>query len=154
MVAELSRYDGCTLEKLGYHTTSDRTSKSAGDIEITNCKGLLEVIEIKLGKPIDPHLVRIVRSKVLQYNPARYYTLSTGNIIDPGTINEIVDEVKQSHGCQIIINGIIPTLKYYLRLVSDPSQFIEEYSRLIQRDTEIKTIHKHMWNELLGELSA
>ena len=34
LIQELKRYESCTLAPLGSHTASDRTSKSAGDIEI------------------------------------------------------------------------------------------------------------------------
>src|SRR3989339_1114737 len=50
---EINRYQGCTLAPLGSHTASDRTSKSAGDIEVFKDGTVFEVVEIKLDKRID-----------------------------------------------------------------------------------------------------
>jgi DNA (cytosine-5)-methyltransferase 1 len=61
---------------MGSHTASDRTSKSAGDIEIFKSKALFEAIEIKLDKAIDVTMVRIAIEKIARYNPDRYYILS------------------------------------------------------------------------------
>lgn len=38
LITEITRYDKCFLKELGSHTASDRTSKSAGDIEIFDKK--------------------------------------------------------------------------------------------------------------------
>jgi DNA (cytosine-5)-methyltransferase 1 len=50
------------------------------------------------------------------------------------------------------VNGIIPTIKYYLRLITSITDFIEIYSQLIESDTELQKIHKEQWNEILGKL--
>jgi DNA (cytosine-5)-methyltransferase 1 len=61
---------------LGSNTASDKTSQSAGDIEIFRENELFEVLEIKLDKQIDANMLRIVEQKILKYNPKRYYLLS------------------------------------------------------------------------------
>lgn len=55
------------------------------------------------------------------------------------------------HGCQIIINGLIPTLKYYLRLIEDLNMFIINYSKAIESDNELQKVHKEKWNELINK---
>ena len=60
---------------------------------------------------------------------------------DKAIINPIVKEVKEKHGCQIIVNSVKDTLKYYMRL-------IDNLSDLISTDSELKSIHKQKWNEL------
>ena len=62
-------------------------------------------------------------------------------------------KVKKEHGCQIIVNGIMATLKYYMRLISDLEVFYNSYSELINIDEELKAIHKQKWNELTAELN-
>lgn len=155
IINEISRYTSCTLKDLGSHTASDRTSKSAGDIEIFKDKELFEAIEIKLDKPIDANILRIAREKIIKYNPKRYYILSYYDINkdEKESIQEIIDEVKKEHGCQIIVNGIMHTLKYYLRLIDDLEKFYFIYSELIKIDAELKSIHKQKWNELTKELN-
>ncbi len=155
IICEMNRYHGCKLKKLGSHTSSDRTSGSAGDIEIFKDKHLFEAIEIKLDKQIDANMLRIAKDKIIKYNPQRYYILSYigQNDAEIGEIENIVNEVKNEHGCQIVINGVIPTLKYYLRLINNLELFINKYSKLIELDTELKTIHKKKWEEFIRDLN-
>jgi len=154
IIEEFSRYSDCTLKLIGSHTASDRTSKSAGDIEIFKKDNLFEAVEIKLDKLIDANILRIAKEKIIRYNPTRYYILSYADINENeiDSINTIIEDVKENHGCQIVINGIMPTLKYYFRLISNLEDFSNNYSFLVQNDTELKTIHKQKWNELILEL--
>ena len=151
IINEIGRYKNCTLAEMGSHTASDRTSKSAGDIEIFKNKSLFEAIEIKLDKAIDVTMVRIAIEKIARYNPDRYYILSYIGIkeSDRLEIANLIDELKLEHGCQIIINGLLPTIKYYLRLITSLEEFVTNYNQLIEKDTEIKKIHKEKWNELI-----
>lgn len=151
LINEINRYDNCSLAKMGSHTASDRTSKSAGDIEIFRDKKLFEAIEIKLDKVIDITMVRIAYEKIARFNPDRYYILSYYGVkeSDEEKVNELIKEIKLNHGCQVIINGLLPTIKYYLRLINSLEEFIINYNLLIENDTEIKKIHKEKWNELI-----
>lgn len=153
LIKEIGRYKDCTLAEMGSHTASDRTSKSAGDIEIFRKKDLFEAIEIKLDKAIDATMVRIAIEKIARYNPNRYYILSYIGIkeTDKLEIADLIDELKLEHGCQIIINGLLPTIKYYLRLITSLDEFINNYNNLIEIDTEIKKIHKEKWNKLIDK---
>ncbi len=155
LINEIARYKECKLKQLGSHTASDRTSKSAGDIEIFKEGNLFEAIEIKLDKAIDTNMIRIVKEKIEKYNPARYYILSYYEISnsEKEQIENIIKDIKNLHGCQIVANGLLPTLKYYLRLIENIDDFVSIYSSLIQNDRELKSIHKQKWNELLEELN-
>ncbi len=151
IVSEVSRYKDCYLRELGSHTASDLTSKTAGDIEIFNSnKKLIEAIEIKHNKIIDVNIVRVAVEKIHKFNPIRYCIFSFNSVKkeDFDEIAEIIKSVEDKHGCQIIVNGIIPTLKYYLRLISSVSDFIENYRILVEEDKELKKIHKDKLVEL------
>ncbi|MDO4783404.1 MAG: restriction endonuclease, SacI family [Capnocytophaga felis] len=152
LIKELARYKGKRLGELGSHTASDRTSKSAGDIEIFENNSIFEAVEIKLNKQIDNTIVRVAIEKIYKHNPKRYYILSNEGIRleNQEEIDSLVRNVKNQHGCQIIINGLIPTLKYYLRLISNLEDFIKNYSVLIEKDKELQFIHKEKWNELIN----
>lgn len=66
------------LKELGSYTASDRTSKSAGDIEIFDKnKNLIEALEIKLGKKIDLQMILNAKDKIIKCNPRRYYIFSS-----------------------------------------------------------------------------
>lgn len=151
LLKEVRRYENCTLANLGSHTASDRTSKSSGDIEILKGNKCYETIEVKLDKSIDTNIVRIAIEKIHRFNPTRYYILSNvGTKQDElSKIQELITETKENHGCQIIVNGVLPTIKYYLRLVNDTGEFIKKYSELVEIDKELKIIHKDEWNKII-----
>lgn len=155
LILELKRYNGCVLEKLGSHTASDRTSKTAGDIQIFKEDKLFEAIEIKLDKEIDVTMIRIAIEKIYKYNPSRYYILSVKNVKseDKVEIETLISNLKTSHGCQLVINGVLPSLKYYLRLLENIQDFIHSYSDLIEKDSELQDLHKRQWNSILSDLT-
>lgn len=155
LVKELARYNDCYLSPLSSLTACDRTNKASGDIEIfTNDGSLFEAVEIKLDKQIDKQIMRVVADKVYKWNPQRYYILSVNGIKseDAEEINQIVFEIETKHGCQVIINGLLNTIKYYLRLLENLEEFIEQYSKEIEEDEELQVEHKKKWNELLQSM--
>ena len=151
LILELKRYEKCELKNLGSHTASDRTSKSAGDIEIFKEKKIYEAIEIKLNKEIDIAMLDIAYSKIIKFSPKRYSIFSTAGIkeSDKVLIFDKIDKIRKEHGCQVIINGVLPSIKYYLRLIDDLGSFITNYSKLVEVDSEIQIEHKAYWNEIL-----
>lgn len=151
LISEMKRYENCSLKPLASLTASDKTSKSAGDIEVLKNDKIFEAIEIKLDKQIDEQIMHVVRNKVIKWNPQRYYVLSVNGVKeeDKDVIDFVVQDVYSKHGCQIIINGLIPTIKYYLRLITNLEHFVNKYSELVQKDTELQVEHKIKWNELI-----
>ncbi len=79
--------------------------------------------------------------------------MSNHGLVEENEIYSIVEEVKKEHGCQIIVNGVLGTLKYYMRLIDNLEEFYQLYSDLIATDSELKAIHKQKWNELTKELN-
>lgn len=155
LINELARYKNCKLAPLSSLTACDKTNKTSGDIEIFDeADNLFEAIEIKLDKQIDAQVIRVVREKVYKWNPQRYYVLSVYGIkeSDKNDIISIVGQVEREHGCQIIINGLLSTIRYYLRLISKLDDFIFQYSREIEIDTELQPIHKEKWNEIIKNI--
>jgi len=67
LIQEMGRYEDCSLAPLGKHTASDRTSKSAGDIEVVKNDNIFEVVEVKLDKPIDATMARIAYEKIIKF---------------------------------------------------------------------------------------
>ena len=153
LVPEMGRYKDCELLRLGSHTASDRTSKSAGDIEVSKGDHIFEAVEIKLDKPITPQIVRVAYEKINKFKVERYYILS-GKEQNPGDIStnsQLVFEIEQEHGCQVIINGLYQSLKYYLRLISTPKDFLNKYAELVESDTELQIEHKEALRELMAK---
>ena len=154
LIKEIKRYESLHLANLESHTSSDLKSKSAGDIQIfDNNNKLVEVVEVKHDKEIDLAIVSAVYEKIKKFNPARYYILSRKNIkvSEAIQVQEMVSQIRVEHGCQVIINGVSATIKYYLRLLS-LENYIANYSNLVIHDQELKSIHKQKWNKLLERL--
>lgn len=153
LIKEIKRYEGCVLAPLSSLTACDKTNEASGDIEIFKDDRLFEAIEIKLDKRIDKQIVRVVEEKVYKWNPQRYYILSVLGTKpeDQEEISNIICNVGINHGCQIINNGLLPTIKYYLRLIQDLSRFVKEYSSLIEIDNELQAIHKKVWNDIIAK---
>ncbi|HIG58524.1 MAG TPA: hypothetical protein EYQ21_03860 [Flavobacteriales bacterium] len=57
-------------------------------------------------------------------------------------------ELEIEHGCQLIVNGFYPTLKYYMRLIDDIGNFINTVSYNLVNDSELKIEHKEKWKAL------
>lgn len=160
IMQDVKRYDGKQLALLETHTSPDSRSESLGDIEIFNeDKSCFEAIEIKHLKPITAGMIGIVYRKIKNRSINRYYILTTNepNIENQSEITEKLSEVKKLHSCQIIVNGVLPTLKYYLRLVNEPEKFIGIYTKHLEtefnRASAIKGEHLKIWAEIRQNLS-
>ena len=154
------RYIGKELCPLKSHTTSDTKSSGIGDIEVLDEQGnFFEGVEIKHGIPITPMLVQDAFDKFANTEVCRYYLLTTAEpeMEDVDAIRALIYKLRSEHGCEIIVNGIIPSLKYYLRLLNDPVMFLDCYGGNLQADfdisTDVKRIHLQYWDELLASVS-
>ncbi len=154
------RYIGKELCPLKSHTTSDTKSSGIGDIEVLDeQEDFFEGVEIKHGIPITPMLVQDAIDKFTNTAVSRYYLLTTAEpeMEDADTIRALIYKLRSEHGCEIIVNGIIPSLKYYLRLLNDPMMFLDCYGGNLQADfdisTDVKRVHLQYWDELLASVS-
>lgn len=151
IISELKRFEGKKLQPLASHHSSDRSSGNTGDIVILNEKNeLYEVVEVKFD--ISPNLV-MINDAYKKFSPTpiqRYYILSTVSPEDDEieSIHDIINKIRNEHGCQVIVNGVIPTLKYYLRLLDNTDNFIKTYVKNIQNNHEINAEHKLAWNSI------
>jgi DNA (cytosine-5)-methyltransferase 1 len=68
----------------------------------------------------------------------------------------LIFKIKQQKDLDIIPNGIIHSLKYYLRFIDDFQVFIDCYTQSLisdaQKSTEIKDFHLSAWQEILRGL--
>lgn len=155
LVYETKRFEGKVLLPIESHTSADSRSGRIGDIDIVDEKErAFEAVEVKHGIPITAQLVRDAFEKFKTTQVNRYYLLSTANI-DIAQINEInmeIDRIKNIHGCHVIVNGLTSSLTYYLRLLSDTSEFIENYVNSIEIDTALKYEHKTAWNNIISQM--
>ena len=155
LLSDVKRYSGKILAPLETHTSPDFRSKSLGDIEINNADGsCFEAVEIKHKKPISADMIGVVYRKIKRTAIDRYYILTTNepNFNDHGSVIREIEKYKKLHSCQIIGNGVIPSLKYYLRLMSSPQDLVNEYTKWLefeyQRASGVKTEHLRAWQEI------
>lgn len=152
---ELKRFEGKALLPLENHTSADAQSGRLGDIDVVNeSSHPFEAVEVKYDIPISIEIVDRAKEKILPTGVERYYILSTTEIkeSDVDQINEAIIQLKNSHGCQIVVNGVIPSLKYYLRLLENPSAFVKNYVDLLNMDESVKYEHKVAWNKIIAQI--
>jgi DNA (cytosine-5)-methyltransferase 1 len=156
VVGELKRYTGKSLVRLQQHSSADTSSGAIGDIEVADADGeRFEGVEVKHQIPIDPQMVRHAAAKFREHRVKRYYILTTATPCVPEDKRaECETEIRRIHstnGCQIIVNGVLPTIRYYLRLVSNPSDFFSNYAALLKEERAIRYEHKDRWNKIIGQ---
>lgn len=157
IVKQVARYEDKVLCSLANHNSADTSSGRIGDIDINNQDGTaFEGVEVKHEIKITSQMVSSAYEKFKIYNTDRYYLLTTANMdsADWDEINKEIDKIKTIHGCQVIVNGVYSTLRYYLRLMKDTAEFIDYYVELLKIDDTIKYQHKVVWNDIIsGDIS-
>lgn len=126
-----------------------------GDIEVANADGsIFEVLEIKHGLAVTPEMVISAKKKIQGSRVDRYYILTDSHDHEPSvSVMKEVAIVEDRLGCQMIVNGIIPTIRYYLRLLRKPSDIFPHYAALLETDRSIAYEQKDIWNKIAtGEL--
>jgi DNA (cytosine-5)-methyltransferase 1 len=164
MINELARFKSKKLLPLKSHVTADVKAKSLGDVEIVDENGdFFEVVEIKLGISISYDMVdTIYDEKIKNTKVNRYYVLTSA---EPFLVEEekddiagLVYQIRKEHGCEIIINGLIPSIRYYLRLIGSTKDFLDKYNENLKLEintsSEIKEEHLQAWIQLLGKLTC
>jgi len=153
--AELDRYDGAELVPLERHTTADLRSGSIGDIQINRQGEPFEGVEVKSEKPITAAMVRELPRKFAGRDISRYYLLSTCTTYilkeDEESVDKAIHEVEEVTGTQIIVNGLLRTLLYYLRLLKNPATILPTYQGLLEADEDIRPGLKTAWNRIISD---
>ena len=151
LINELNRFQGMTLKDLEEHSAADSQTKSVGDIEIKTEKDeIFEAVEIKHNIPSGSLLVSDLFKKVAPYRVSRFYWLTTHkNCLPNSTQQAELEQFEKKVGCQVIVNGIIPTINYYLRLLSEPSSVFPIYTKLLAIDRALSHEHRVAWNEIV-----
>lgn len=155
LMNETKRFEGKMLLPIESHTSADTRSGRIGDIDILDEKErAFEAVEVKHGIPITAQLIKDAFEKFKTTQVNRYYLLSTANInqAQAAEIEQEIDRIKNIHGCHVIANGLTNSLMYYFRLLSNTSEFIENYVNLLENDTALKFEHKKEWNNIISQM--
>lgn len=157
LLPKFERFKHKKLIELQVHTSADK--KGYGDIEIYNLDNQpFEIVEIKHNIPIDKYLIFDIAKKTQNIKIDRYYILTTfeNGFINNNTereVTEFIFKLNKERGIDIIANGIISTLKYYLRFMDNYHEFIDIYTKNLikeaKKSTEIKKFHIKNWTDIV-----
>ena len=159
LLPKFERFKDKKLLPLQSHTSSDK--HGFGDIEIYDRENNpFEIIEIKHNIPIDKYLIFDIAKKTGNVKINRYYILTTfqngfANAETEQIVTDYILQIKKQSNLDIIANGIISTLRYYLRFIDDYAEFIRIYTKNLIEDaknsTEVKSFHLEKWNDILED---
>lgn len=153
MMTQVARYSGKILCPLESHNSADSQSGRIGYIDVNNENHTaFEGVEIKHEIPITRQLIADAYEKFKVYNTDRYYLLTTADMssADWQSIEAEIQRIRRIHGCQVIVNGVYPTLSYYLRLLKNTAEFVDNYVELLKVDDAVKFQHKSIWNDIVS----
>ena len=110
-------------------------------------------MEVKYDIFISYDIVRRAYDKIVKSPVQRYYILSTKERVkeEIEQIENLTTDLRNEHGCELIINGIIPTIKYYLRLIKNADLFLDKYTAELQVNEELQEAQKIAWNRIVKE---
>lgn len=155
LLDNVKMYRDKTLLPLKAHTISDR-HMGYGDIEVCGGKDPFEIVEVKHNVPIDEAIVSDVLGKIKDTTIRRYFILTTATPNFKGSKKRIFDtvrKIKVKLDKDLIPNGIIPSLKYYLRFVPDLEEFLKKYtenlSNEFKQSSDVKEFHIKGWQEII-----
>ena len=151
MLQQLARYEGMVLKPLEEHSAADSQTGAIGDIEVIKVAagGVFEAVEVKHDIALSEQIVKDAARKIMSTSVDRYYILTTNPNCEPdNTVQLLIAKIKTMYNCQLIANGVVPSIKYYLRLLSDPSAVLPKYVELLAQDKAIAHEHREVWNTL------
>lgn len=155
LVKECRRFGGKRLLPLENHTSADAQSGRMGDIDIVNADGTpFEAVEVKFDIPVSYDIAVIAKKKIESSHISRYYILSTKELQEDKRedIDRIARQLKNTHGCQLVANGVKCSLSYYLRLIDNTANFVDNYVALLASEKAVMFEHKRVWNDMVSNL--
>ncbi|RWR04520.1 hypothetical protein [Paenirhodobacter populi] len=149
LMGKIDRFKGQELEVLARMKSADRKAGTVGDIVVTSGKKPVEAVEIKFNQAISMIHVLEAIDKVRAESVSRYYLLSTIGVEqgDRDTILAKAQEFEKQNGCEIIVNGVFETVRYYLRLLPDTTEFLSFYADILGADEDVGYEHRIAWND-------
>jgi DNA (cytosine-5)-methyltransferase 1 len=159
LTVELSRYANTTLRNPPNRHTANDKEGWIGDVQIDRLDGSpFEGVEVKSDISITSDMVSSLPRKLAGQFVDRYYILSTAKQYiakdQMEEVMQVVEQVRQQTGCQIIVNGLNHSLWYYLRLISDANQFLKNYTEQIETDSDVQNEHRKIWAQVLANLES
>lgn len=153
LMKDVDRYSDFELRPLERMKTANRKSGTVGDIDLWLEGRPIEAVEIKFEIHVNSSHVSEAIQKVQTESVERYFILSTAepDVNDREEADRMIADFLKANGCEIIVNGVYETIKYYLRLLKSTNDFVNAYTELLGRDEDINYEHKVAWNVICAE---
>jgi DNA (cytosine-5)-methyltransferase 1 len=153
VIAEMGRYQGYHLAPLQRHEAADSRTGSVGDIQILDSgENIFEAFEVKHELTIDKEMIRTAYDKFRsQPSLQRCYVLTTAQPCggQDRASQGMIQRIRNSHGAEVIANGVLPTIRYFLRLLKTPASIFPIYVDQLAHDRSISYEHRQKWNEVV-----
>lgn len=151
LAQEAKRYEGCKVLPPKYRIAADTRTDLIGDVHIVDANdALFEGYEVKHNIPITSGLIQTSFEKLRTTPVERFYILTTHRHDSYAEFEPHIRQVAQEHGCQLIVNGVDLTLRYYLRLIGSTREFVDAYVTNLETDPSITFHIKEAWNEIVA----
>lgn len=149
----IERYKDLDLGPLERMKAANRKSGSVGDVDVNKSGDPFEAVEIKFDVGINRTHVAEAIQKIKTASVQRYLILSTVGVAagEEEAIADLTTGFRRSNGCELIVNGVLETVKYYLRLLDSPASFINHYTALVEVDPDLDYEHRLAWNEICAK---
>jgi DNA (cytosine-5)-methyltransferase 1 len=149
LLHQVVRYQGCKLDPIERLKSADRKANTVGDVVVSKDGTPFEGVEIKFQLQVTFGHVCEAIEKVRALSVRRYYILSTNGVVadEAAAIELKRAEFLKQNGCEIIVNGVLQTLAYYLRLLPDTTEFVFNYAGLVESDADTDYEHRIAWND-------
>ena len=149
LVQEIKRYKGCAIAPLKHCIDANNEKDLIADIQIVGADNLLlEGYVVKHNVPISSDLIQTSFEKFRTTSVRRFYILTTYHHDSYTEFEPDIQRVAREHGCQLIVNGVYPTLRYYLRLIGNTDEFVAAYAANLETDPSVTYRMKEAWNEI------
>jgi len=154
--AGVGRYSEWTLDRLRRMKAADRKAGTVGDIVVSDGSRPVEAVETKFGMPINIAMVAEAMEKIRAASVKRYFVLSTVGVVasEHEEILKRCKDFRRSNGCEVIVNGVLETIQYYLRLIPSTTSFIDAYASLVEKDDDLSYEHRVAWNAICERLAG
>jgi DNA (cytosine-5)-methyltransferase 1 len=151
LTPDVGRYRGCALLPLEHHNTADTRTDLIGDVHIVDADNtLFEGYEVKHNIPISSSLIQSSFEKLRTTPVKKFYILTTYHHDSYTEFEPDIQRVAQEHGCELTVNGVDPTLRYYLRLIGDTREFVNAYVTHLETDPSVTFELKEAWNQIVS----
>ena len=128
LARDVKRYENCTVLPRKRRSAAESRNALIGDIHIVDAEyRLFEGYEVKHNVPITSSLIQASFEKLRTTPVKKFYILTTYHHDAYTEFEPDIQRVAREHGCELTVNGVDPTLRYYLRLIGSTREFVDAY---------------------------